>query len=64
MAAPVKMLLSIVADVVVYVRLIMLELLEGSVDISDITLLHALVSIKLFFALPSTRVVSCIILLF
>jgi hypothetical protein len=36
-AAPVKMLVSEIADVVVEVRLLMLELLEVNVDISDIT---------------------------
>jgi hypothetical protein len=36
MAAPVKMLVSVIADVVVDVRLLILELLEVNVDISDI----------------------------
>ncbi len=37
MAAPVKMLVNVIAEVVVDVRLLMLELLEVNVDISDIT---------------------------
>jgi hypothetical protein len=54
MAAPVKMLVSVIADVVVDVRLLILELLEVNVDISDIKQTIRL-PVYTFFPLFSAR---------
>ena len=48
MAAPVKMLLSVTADDVVDVRLLMLGLFEGNVDIRDMALVKRSYKYKRF----------------
>jgi hypothetical protein len=64
MAVPTKISLIAIADEVVDVRLLTLELLEGSAAVSDIQLLHVVVSINAF-ALCTLRgcIVHCIAIL-
>jgi hypothetical protein len=64
MAVPTKISLSVTADEVVDVRLLRLELLEGSAAVNDITRTTCGCQYKRFCALLSARVASCIALLF